>query len=445
MIRDQQDNALMGANAEAARLFDQAVECFSLYRGDPVALATRALEIAPQFAMTRVFLAWLGLISTEPAAMAGAHALIAELDQHPRDQRVEAHLAALRTVAAGQWSAGARLLERYSSAYPRDFLALQVGHLLDFLRADSRSLRDRIAQALPHWSADMPGHGQLLGMYAFGLEECGDYARAEDCGRRAVTLQPLDAWAHHAVAHVMEMQGRAQDGIGWMIARESCWGAGDNFFKVHNWWHRALFHLDLGQQEEALAIYDGPVREARSTVAYDMIDASAMLWRMQLLGMDVGDRWQELAQAWEAHADGRSYAFNDWHAAMAWLGAGREADVQRLLQACRNAAGEHTENGRWAAEIGVPLIEGFTAFWRRDYDTAVEKLHPVRHFAYMFGGSHAQRDAIDWTLTESALRGDHDFAQALAQERLALKPHSATGRGMLARAGAGMGMRQRAA
>jgi len=446
MIRDQHENSLVGANTEAARFFDQALESFSLYRGDPASLAARAVEVAPQFTMAGVFQAWLGLISTEPAAAAAARALMTELEKLPRDERVDAHLAALRLVAAGQWTAAALLLERYSCAYPRDFLALQVGHLLDFLRADARSLRDRIARALPHWSPEMPGYAQLLGMHAFGLEECGDLAHAEEHGRRATTLQPLDAWAHHAVAHVMETQGRAEDGIGWMIAREPFWSAAENFFKVHNWWHRALFHLDLGQSEEALAIYDGPIRESRSLVAYDMIDASAMLWRLQLLGVDVGGRWQELAQAWDAHADGRTYAFNDWHAVMAWLGAGREQDVERLVKQWRHGGSDRSENDRWAAEIGLPLVEGFTAFWRRDYGAAIDRLHGVRHFAYAFGGSNAQRDIIDWTLTESALRSeDYPLAQALVHERLALKPHSATGRGMLLRAAAGLVPRQRAA
>ena len=446
MITDQHDNQLTGATAGAAVHFDKAVESFSLYRGDPAALAMRALENAPRFSMARILLAWLGLIATEPAAAAGARSLIAELEQEPGDERTDAHLAALRLVAAGRWTAAALLLERYSSAHPRDFLALHVGHLLDFLRADARSLRDRIARALPHWPKDMPGHAQLLGMHAFGLEECGDLGRAEETGRHALMLQPLDAWAHHAVAHVMEMQGRAEDGVSWMIARESSWALEDNFFKVHNWWHRALFHLDLGQHDEALAIYDGPVRGSRSAVAYDMVDASAMLWRMQLLGMDVGSRWQELARAWDAHADARTYAFNDWHAVMAWLGAGRDQDVDRLVATWRISGNSGTEGDRWALEIGLPLVEGFTAFWRRDYTTAIDRLHGVRHIAFAFGGSNAQRDIIDWTLTESALRSaDLAFAQSLAHERLALKPRSVPGRTMLARASAGRARRRVAA
>jgi tetratricopeptide (TPR) repeat protein len=435
MITDLQGNPLFGATPEAARLYDQALACFNAYRGDPVVPLMSAIELAPRFGMAQVFLAWLGLIATEPAAAAAARTVIATLQESPRDERIDAHLAALQLLATGHWSAAARVLERYSSAQPRDLLALQVGHLLDFLRADARTLRDRIARALPQWSPAMPGYSFLLGMQAFGLEECGDYARAEDAGRRAVALQPRDCWAHHAVAHVMEMQGRAEDGLGWMIARESDWDGEDNSFKVHNWWHRALFHLDLGQTDEALALYDGPIREQRSAVAYDLIDASAMLWRLELLGLNTGGRWGELAQCWETHADGCTYAFNDWHAVMAWLGAGRDREVEQMLRAWRDKAGEGGENGRWVKEVGLPLVEGFTAFWRRDYAAAVDRLHAARYFGPVFGGSNAQRDVISWTLTEAALRGGQGaFARALVQERLAQKPHSPVNRGLLTRA-----------
>src|SRR3546814_9918921 len=98
-----------------------------------------------------------------------------------------------------------------------------------------RGLRDRVGSVLPKWWSDGPGYSILLGMHAFGLEETGDYARAEAAGRRALDMQPLDCWAHHAVAHVMELQGRAEDGIGWMIAREPHWSGDDHFFRVHNW------------------------------------------------------------------------------------------------------------------------------------------------------------------------------------------------------------------
>lgn len=83
----------------------------------------------------------------------------------------------------------------------------------------------------------------------------------------------------------------------------------------------------------------------------------------------------------------------------------------------------------------MPLIEGFSAFWHGDYAAAVEHLHGARFIANSFGGSHAQRDIIDWTLTEAAIRGGmRDAAEALANERLALRPHKPVNRAFLKQA-----------
>ena len=107
--------------------------------------------------------------------------------------------------------------------YPRDALALQAGHQIDFFTGNARMLRDRIARALPAWQSGMPGYHAMLGMQAFGLEEMGDYARAEKLGRAAIEIEPRDGWAQHAVAHVMEMQSRQRDGIAWMRANPEAW------------------------------------------------------------------------------------------------------------------------------------------------------------------------------------------------------------------------------
>ncbi|MDZ5696035.1 tetratricopeptide repeat protein [Chelativorans sp. M5D2P16] len=435
MISDRQGNALSGAPAEAAELFDAAVDAFNIYRGDPIALVDRAIGISPDFTMAHILKAHLLGLATEPEATKAAKKIVAGTKRLKLSDREASHLAALDLLLAGRWTAAAEALDRHNMLYPRDMVALQSGHLMDFYRASSRDLRDRVARVLPKWSPDTPGYSIVLGMYAFGLEEAGDYVRAEDAGRQAVDLQPLDCWAHHAVAHVMEMQGRAEDGIGWMIAREPHWSGDDNFFKVHNWWHRSLCHLDLGQVEEVFALYDGPIRRDRSTVALDMVDASALLWRLHAAGHDVGARWHELAATWDSHADGRTYPFNDWHAAMAYLGAGRRRDVDRILTAYRNGQDEN-EVADWGRRTAVPLIEGFAAFAEGDYERAAERLHGARFIANSFGGSHAQRDVIDWTLTEASLRGGlSGMAEALASERLALKPHSPVNKTFLKRAG----------
>jgi tetratricopeptide (TPR) repeat protein len=432
---DRQGNRLSGATPGAVPLLDAALREFNLYRGDPVATVDRALAAAPTFVMAHVLKAYLFALATEPRATARAAEIVAAARGLSMDERERSHVAALDLLLKGDWTAAALALDFHSAHYPRDLLALQAGHLMDFFRASARALRDRIARVLPQWSASTPGHDVVLGMYAFGLEEGGDYARAEEFGRRAVDAEPLDCWAHHAVAHVMEMQGRTEDGIGWMIAREPYWAADDNFFKVHNWWHRALYHLDLGQGDEVLRLYDGPVRGGRSTIAVDLVDASALLWRLHLTGHDIGDRWTELAECWDQHADGRLYPFNDWHAVMAYLGSGREADVARVIGALEGSAAEDTEVGRWARGVALPLVHGFRAFWRGRYRESVERLHAARFIANQLGGSHAQRDVIDWTLTEAALRGHlAAVAEALAHERLALRPQSPINRAFLERA-----------
>ncbi len=435
MVADRQGNPVSGATPEAVRPYDLGIERFNIYRGDPLEALDQAIAAAPDFTMAYLAKAHLMALATEPEATAEARSIVDHARTLQADEREASHIAALDHLLAGNWDAAATMLDLHNIGFPHDILALQCGHLMDFYRANARDLRDRIARALPKWSADIPGYPIVLGMQAFGLEEMGDYARAEDAGRQAIDLQPLDCWAHHAVAHVMEMQGRAQDGIGWMIAREPHWSGDDNFFKVHNWWHRALYHLDLGEADQVLALYDGPIRSEKSAVVLDLVDASALLWRLHLAGHGVGERWTELSETWDQHADGKSYPFNDWHAVMAYLGAGRDGEVERIRGALMETAAGSTDIAHWARTAGLPLVDGFAAFWRGDYAACAMRLHPARHIANRFGGSHAQRDVIDWTLTEATLRGGlSDMAEALANERLALKPHSPVNRQFLHRA-----------
>lgn len=440
MIEDLQGNPMTGATPESADDFAAALAAFNCYRGDPVGLLDRAVEASPGFAIAHILKAYLFGLATEPAATAEARAVLARIRTLDLDERERSHVDAIEALVAGNWTRAAETLESHNIRYPRDLVGIQAGHLIDFYRASARGLRDRIARILPLWSADMPGYHALMGMYAFGLEEAGDYQRAEELGRSAIEMQPLDSWAHHAVAHVMEMQGRAEDGIGWMIAREPYWAEDGVFFRIHNWWHRTLYHIDLGQMDQALALYDGPIRGERSAVALNMLDASALLWRLHLSGADPGRRWNELADAWDAHSVGSTYPFNDLHAAMAYLGAGRSSDVDRILVALRDADPDSSEAAAWALRKAVPLVEGFAAFWRGDHETAVDRLLHSRNLVNCFGGSHAQRDVIDWTLTEAAIRGGlPGIAEALANERLALKPHSPVNRNFLERARASAG------
>jgi len=435
MHTDAQGNILNGATPQAAAHYTAAVNQFNAYRGDPIAEIDAAIAAAPGCAMARLFKAHLLATATEPAATQAAVDILNGLAATALDDREASHATAIRQVTDGNWTHAATTLDHHSMRWPHDMVALQAGHLVDFFRASARSLRDRIARTLPLWPHDMPGRSYVLGMYAFGLEEAGDYARAEEAGRAAVAADPADSWAHHAVAHVMEMQGRAEDGIGWMQARQAHWADDSNFFQIHNWWHQALFHLDLEQHADVLALYDTHIRAGASGIAVNLVDASALLWRLALIGVDTGDRWHAVAEAWQAHADGALYSFNDLHAAMAYLGAGRLQDVDALLDRYRANAHDLSETGHWQRAYGLPLIEGFKDYWTGNNTAAVDKLHRARGIANGFGGSHAQRDVIDWTLIAAAMRGKlRTTALSLAHERLAHKPFSPVNRAYLAQA-----------
>jgi tetratricopeptide (TPR) repeat protein len=268
-------------------------------------------------------------------------------------------------------------------------------------------------------------------MHAFGLEESGDYGAAETNGRAAIAMNPDDVWAIHAVVHVFEMQGRIDEGIRFLMERRADWGAG-NLFTVHNWWHLAIYLLEAGEIDAALAIYDAEVHNANSqNVPLEMLDASALLWRLYLAGADTGGRFAPLADAWSTRLDDPSwYVFNDVHAVMALVGAGRIADAEQRVT---ELAGSVHRNGQgtnvaMTSEIGLPASRAIIRYAQGRYDDVVAELLPIRRVFQHFGGSHAQRDALQRTLLMAALRSNqNDLAAALTSERLSTRESSVYG------------------
>jgi hypothetical protein len=432
-IQDELGLPLSGADAAGAAHYRRALRQFQCYIGDPVATIDASLAECPDFVMGQVLKAYLHLLGTEPAGLPVARDCHAAAAGHAADARERGHVEAVGHMIAGRWHQAGRVLEDISIAHPRDILALQAGHLVDFLTGNARMLRDRIARAFPSWSRPMPGYHAVLGMYAFGLEETGDYAGAEAHGRQAVELESRDGWAQHAVAHVMEMQNRTREGIAWMRANPAAWST-DSFFQVHNWWHLALFHLEIGEEREVLSLFDGPIHGARSTLVLDMVDASALLWRLHLLGIDIGRRWETVADGWEPVASAGNYVFNDLHAVMAFVGAHRPDAIEAVLASQREAMARTDDNARFTAEVGHPLTLAIKAFGEGRYGETVRLIRTVREIAHRFGGSHAQRDLLDLTLIEAALRADDlALATALTRERLALRPRSPLARLFLER------------
>jgi len=280
----------------------------------------------------------------------------------------------------------------------------------------------------------MPGYSFVLGMYAFGLEECNQYREAEDAGRRALDMDARDAWAVHAVTHVMEMQGRVAEGIEWLERRRDDWaprvGPG-NEFAFHNWWHLGLFHLDRGDADTALTLVDEEILPAVGDVSMGLLDVTAMLWRLKLLGVPLGERFETVAAVWKRKLDAEAgyYAFNDFHAAASFAAAGDTDALARIREAVAKAAEKGNGSNRlMSSAVGLPLIEALEDYAAERYSLAAERLAAIRDIAHRFGGSHAQRDIITLTLIDAARRaGDRATARHYLNERIASKPSSGLG------------------
>src|SRR5262245_6849102 len=403
-------------------------------RGHPLHEVDRVLAEDPRFAFGHCLRMALIVRADDTAArpklMASLTAIETSADAND--------LAHRHASAAHAWLYGDPVLavERYGAIltdWPRDILALAVAHALDFRLGQRRMLRDRVAQVLPEWEPSLLGYASVLAMYAFGLEETGRYRRAEKVARRALAVDPRHPGAIHVIAHVLEMQGRAREGLEFLAATEPAWMEATGI-SVHLAWHRALFHLDADDPSSALAVYDAQITRPGGGDMSELADASALLWRLQLRNFRVGGRWQSLADRWEEQTLTNARPFYVAHAMMALAAAGRTAAVQRILIALPHIETGSTSASYAEAALVLPLCQASLAFARGDYTRCVELLGRVRHVAHRCGGSLAQCDLVHLTLTEAALRAHKaNLARALVAERTAMKPASRLNRWLLLR------------
>jgi tetratricopeptide (TPR) repeat protein len=425
-LKDLRGAPVSTTNRRALDGLEAAVALYQGYFNDPVAAIDTALAEEPDFMMGHAFRGGLFAMSSEKVALPEVAKSVAAMKRGAAraNERERGHLAALDAWLSGDFHEASQLYGDVVAQCPRDVVALQFAHQADFLLGQSRMLRDRIAAALPHWSEKDPGYGYLLGMHAFGLEEMNEYAIAEETGRRAVAINPRDTWAIHAVAHVYEMQGQLDDGIGWLATRSKDWSQ-NNGFAFHNWWHLALYYLERGEYDRVLGLYDASIHPAPTGIAMELLDAAALLWRLHLRGVETGRRWVDIADSYAPMAEDGFYPFNDMHAVTAFVATGRWDEAQKLLSTLDARAGDPDSGGQLIREVGLPVARAIEAFGRGDYATTVDLLRRVRLVAHRFGGSHAQRDMLDLTMIEAALRdGQSDLADAFANERLARKPDS---------------------
>ncbi len=313
----------------------------------------------------------------------------------------------------------AQTLEALLVDHPQDVLALKLSHGIRFMLGDQGEMLACLRRVMPRFADSHPLAGYVSGCYAFALEERGFYREAEAAGRRAVELAPRDAWGRHAVAHVLEMTGRVDEGVAW-LGDGTSWAHANNF-RFHITWHLALFRLERGETAEVLRLYDDGIRAEQTDDYRDIANGAALLARLGYAGVEVGSRWEELATKAEARVGDGRLVFADLHYALSLLGAGREdvaCDIARSLS--QDSHGHPSRERREAARSGSLAAFGLVAFHERDYAEAARLLGAARGGLVAIGGSHAQRDLFEQAYIESLIRsGAHDRASHVLRERLA--------------------------
>ncbi len=409
--RDRLGLELTAASGEAARAFDETVWAYVSFSREPGVPLKRALQADPAMPMALCLQGYFMHLMGSPALAAKAresHELVLKIEK--TNSREKAHVSALGAWCEGELERACAIFDGILAEHPRDYLALKLANYLYFYLGDAANVRDGPARALKAWNEGMPGYGHLLALHAFGLEESGDYAAAERQGRRATELNPADPWAVHAVAHVMEMQDRAAEGVHWIQDLSPHWDAA-NFFRFHLWWHLALLQWSEGRLQEALRLYDERVWADGSPENLSLCNDVSLLARLEMAGADVGGRWDALAEVVREQAGGTVLAFVDAHYALA-LGA-----VPPLQ--------DRGTTGRVHSAVGAAACDAAVAWRAKDPARVVALLAPVRRELWRIGGSHAQRDLFVLMLLDSAIAtGDGTLAGALRAERAAQRPQA---------------------
>jgi tetratricopeptide (TPR) repeat protein len=427
MHLDARGLPLSTASARAAAAYDHCIAGYLTQRADTPLRLTALLETDPDFALAHCMQGYFAMLaykqaSVPTAVQAARSAQALSADVTPRER---SHIAALTAWAEGELDRTIALWESILRSHPNDVVAFRLAHFANFWLGRPQDMVSSVERVMPAWSEEMPGYASILACHSFAHEEAGNYLAAEPSGRRAIEIDPGDLWAAHAVAHVMEMQGRRSEGIEWLTTLAPNWEGSHNL-QHHLWWHCALFKLEYRDYAGVLELYDTRFRNlaAALTVAapdvyIDVQNAASTLFRLERLGVDVGNRWEELADKAEARIGDCVSAFTLPHWLMALTATGRTAAARRMIEAMRIFADRPGTVPRLVRDYVLPIAEAQLAHAAGRYADAVALMRPVLGGMYRLGGSHAQQDVLEQFFVDAALKAQSAPDIRLALERVA--------------------------
>ena len=427
MPADPMNLELTASSDEAAASFADCQVGYFTFATDIMDRLKATLAIEPAMPMALCLRGYLMVLSRRREYLGVARRVVDTLEKQrslllPREAQ---HLDALTAFVRGDTANTLAVLEAIAREHPTDTVALRLAHFTYLYNGRSREMRDSINRVAFAWDAEQPWYGHFIAMQAFGLEEMGDYARAQRLGEEALERTPVEPWAVHAVAHCFEMQDRWAEGHAWIERNRFNWS--DSGLSNHLGWHAALMCIDAGDEQGALAVLDEALARDDADMPPHITDSVALLQRLELCGIDPQGRWERVADLCAERDHDHSLVFFDAHYMLAYAGAGREAKAREMLASLDAfARASDGETATLARHSGVRLLEGLMDYKLGRVSEAYVKLAPLRYEIAHVGGSHAQRDLFHQIIIDAAIRSGHlNDALALLSERAEAAPDNA--------------------
>lgn len=420
MQRDQLGNPVTGRRDDTLRAIDDFVGGYLSYetRAEHI---VRAAEADPDSCLANAYagMLWMLLEAPEAGQRAAKYLAAAQRAAHLATRREQLNAAMLRAWVDDDPQLALRLCDQAADEFPRDLVIVKTHQYFEFNRGDAPAML-RTALKVATANADIP---YFHGMAAFAYEQCHLLEEAESAARTALAMRRKEPWAQHALAHVLLTRGRIDEGARFLEEAADTWTQLNSFMLTHLWWHLTLFYLSQGRDREALDLYDERCWGVAKDYSQDQIGAVSLLARFELAGIDVGARWQDLADHLEARASDTLQPFLTLQYLYGLARAGRcQADA--LLESVRRRAICAPDFSRaiWQ-EVALPGCEGLYAHARGEYARAWDRLATAVPRMREAGGSHAQRDLFEQILLDAAIRtGRLSAAQQLLELRRRADP-----------------------
>ena len=210
---------------------------------------------------------------------------------------------------------------------------------------------------------------------------------------RALAIEPRNAWAQHALSHVLIRQGRVAEGLTRLESFLPLLATCGRPIHCHDAWHLALLHLEQLDVAAAMRVFRTHIWSITPDFVVEQLDAIALLWRIEMAAGPMDAQWPSIAEHIAPRALETFMPFMNAHYVYALARAERADALEAALAGVRaRSAADDEEAKRVWAPVGRAVIEAAAAFGAGDRARAAALLDPVMPMMTSIGGSDAQDD-----------------------------------------------------